>query len=226
MFPNLTESREFPVIKIRTMYEQTLPITLNISRFVKTLLTTPTNSKDLMYRYAKHKEMFDLQESHENVILITSKSFFSDNYIMDIVMFISAIILLLTTTLTIYLLCKHKKIRVLIASLVLHQVKEVGTLSQETNSECTILAYIGVILTKLCLIIVTFLHYRKSNFCKGHRFSNAVKIMISISDVQNYVPIKLCKTPGSIHQFKIMGTLKAKNIKLIKNYLWDILEIY
>ena len=49
--------------------------------------------------------------------------------------------------------------------------------------------------------------------------------MIFISDVQNYVPIKLCKTAGSIHLFKIMGTLKAKNIKLIMKYLWDTLEI-
>ena len=46
-----------------------------------------------------------------------------------------------------------------------------------------------------------------------------------ISDVQNYVLIKLCKMPGSIHLFKIIGTLKAKNMKLIKNYLWDTLEI-
>ena len=49
--------------------------------------------------------------------------------------------------------------------------------------------------------------------------------MIFISDVKNYVPIKLCKTAGSIHLFNIIGTLKAKNIKLIKNYLWDTLEI-
>ena len=49
--------------------------------------------------------------------------------------------------------------------------------------------------------------------------------MIFISDVQNNVPIKLCKTAGSIHLFKIIGMLKAKNIKLIKNYLWDTLEI-
>ena len=77
----------------------------------------------------------------------------------------------------------------------------------------------------MSLIIVMFLHYRKSRFCKGHRFLNAVKIMIFISDVQNYVPIKLCKTAGSIHLFKITDTLKAKNIKLIKNYLWDTLEI-
>ena len=59
---------------------------------------------------------------------------------MDIFMFISAIISLLTTTLTVYLLCKHKKIRVLITSLVLHQVKEVGTVPQETNSQHTMLA--------------------------------------------------------------------------------------
>ena len=106
---------------------------------------------------------------------------------------------------------------------MLHQVKEVGTTSEETNSECTTLAYIGIILTILSLIIVMLLHYRKSRFCKGHRFSNTVKIMIFISDVQNYVPIKPCKTAGIIHLFKIIGTLKTENIKLFKNYLWDTL---
>ena len=49
--------------------------------------------------------------------------------------------------------------------------------------------------------------------------------MIFISDIQNYVPIKLCKTAGSIHLFKIIGTLKAENIKVNKNYLWDTMEI-
>ena len=75
------------------------------------------------------------------------------------------------------------------------------------------------------LIIVTFLHYRKSRLCKGQKFSNAVKIMLFISDVQNYVPIKLCKITGSIHLFKIKGTQKPKDIKLNRNYLWDTLEV-
>ena len=140
-------------------------------------------------------------------------------------MFISVIFSFLTTTLSLYLLCKHKKIRALLASLVLHQVKEVGITSGETNSECTTLAYIGIILTILSLITVTFLHYRKLRFCKDHRFSNVVKIMIFISDVQNYVPIKLCTTAGGIHLFKVTGMLKAENINLIKNYFWDTLEI-
>ena len=50
-------------------------------------------------------------------------------------------------------------------------------------------------------------------------FSGVVKIMIFISDVQNYVPIKLCKTAGNIHLFKITGMLKPGNIKLNKNYI-------
>ena len=49
--------------------------------------------------------------------------------------------------------------------------------------------------------------------------------MLFISDIQNYVPIKLCKTAGSIHLFKIKGTLKSGDIKLNRNYLWDTLEI-
>ena len=114
----------------------------------------------------------------------------------------------------------------LIDSLVLHQVRKVVAVTQkENNSECRTLAYISLILTILGLVMVTILHYTKSKFCRGCTFSNAVKNMVFISDVHNYIPIKSCKTTGSIHLFKITGMLKAKNIKLNKNYIWDMLEI-
>ena len=97
-------------------------------------------------------------------------------------MLISVIVSLLATTLTIYLLCKHKKHQTIIASLVLHQVKEVGAelTQKEINSECRTLAYIDIILTILGLVMVTILHYRKLKFCRGCMFSNAMKIMIFI----------------------------------------------
>ena len=90
---------------------------------------------------------------------------------------------------------------------------------------CQTLAYIGIILTMLGLVMVTILHYRKTKLSKGHRFLNAVKIMLFISDVQNYIPIKLCKAAGSMCLFKIKGMLKAENIKLNKNFIWDTLEM-
>ena len=94
---------------------------------------------------------------------------------------------------------------------------------KQTNSECRTLAYKGIILTILSLVLVTFLHYRKTKFCKGCRFSNAGKIMIFISDVQNYIPIKLCKTTGSIHfiqNYRHIESQKHKvNQKLSMGYI-------
>ena len=114
----------------------------------------------------------------------------------------------------------------LIASLVLHQVKLVGTVSQkEINTECKTLTYTSLVLTISGLVMVAILNYRKSKLCRGCMFSNTVKIMIFISDVQYYVAIKLCKTVGSIHLFKIICKLKPENIKLNRNYIWDTLEI-
>ena len=80
-------------------------------------------------------------------------------------------------------------------------------------------------LTIFGLLMVAILHYRKSKLCRGCMFSNTVKIMIFVSDVQYYVPIKLCKTTGSIHLFKITGTSNSENVKLNRNYIWDTLEI-
>ena len=205
-----------------------MAISLNISKFDPTLLTASGDLKDYINSYTNNKEIFDVQERHDvlEVKLHTNQNFFSDNYIVDIFLFITAIISLLATTLTVYLFCKHMKLQTLIASLVLHQVKEVGAVTQkEINSGCRTLTYISLVLTILGLVMVAILHYRKSKFCRGQTSSNAVKIIIFISDVQNYVPIKLCKTAGSIHLFKITGMLKPENIKLNKNYIWDTLEI-
>ena len=172
------------------------------------------------------KEIFDLQKRHMTYTFSPYKNFFL-NQIVNIFTFTSSIISIITITLVIYLFCKHKHIRTIVASLILHKAKEVEAKSSSKidNSECSTLAYIGIALTLLSMVIVILLHYRKSKFCRGHRFSNVVKIVLFISDVQLYIQIKLCKTSGSPHLFKIEGILKPDDIRLNKNYLWDMLEI-
>ena len=173
-----------------------------------------------------NKEIFDLQKRHTRYTSSPYKNFFL-NKIVSIFTFTSSIISIITITLVIYLFCKHKHIRTIVASLLLYKAKEVEarTPMKIDDSECGTLAYIGIALTLLSMAIVILLHYRKSKFCRGHRFSNVVKIVLFISDVQHYIPIKLCKTSGSLHLFKITGTLTSEDIKLNKNYLWDTLEI-
>ena len=111
-FPNLTESLEFLIIKNKTAFEQNLSISLNISKFYSTLLTASRNLKEFINSYTNRKEIFNLQERHDNmkVKLNTNKYFFPGSYIVDIFLLITVIILLLATTLTVYLLCKHKKL--------------------------------------------------------------------------------------------------------------------
>ena len=67
---------------------------------------------------------------------------------------------MITITLVIYLYCKHKHIRTIIASLILHKAKEVEakTSTERDNSECGTLAYIGIALTLLSMVIVILLH--------------------------------------------------------------------
>ena len=72
-FPNLTESLEFPVIKNKTTFEQTLPISLNISEFDQTLLVASTDVKEFINSYTDYEEIFDLQDRHDNTELNTNK---------------------------------------------------------------------------------------------------------------------------------------------------------
>ena len=58
MFPNLTKSLQFLIIKNKTTYEQTLPINLNISGYERTLLNITTNLKDFIHSYIKQKKNF------------------------------------------------------------------------------------------------------------------------------------------------------------------------
>ena len=49
--------------------------------------------------------------------------------------------------------------------------------------------------------------------------------MLFISDVQYYVPVKLCRMAESIHQSKITGPLGPGNVKLKWNFIWDVIEL-
>ena len=224
MLPNLTDL--LPIIRDRNRYEQLLPLNLSRPGFDNSMMHALTKMKDFINNYINNKEIFHLQQRHAVAEFKSNKNFFS-NYIVDIFMFMSSIISIISIALVIYLPCKHKHIKTLITCLIVYKIKEVEANSnpEGTNYKCRTLAYVGIILTVLSMIIVTFLHYRKSRLYRGHRFSNVIKIMLFISDVQNYVPIKLSKTSGSIHLFKIKGTLKSGDIKLNRNYLWGTLEI-
>ena len=110
MIPNLTDS--LPIIKDRTRYEQPLPLNLSIPHFDNSLRYRPTKLRDFMNSYINDKEIFDLQQRHatESNTYASNKNFFS-NHIVNICMFTSSIISIITIVLVAYLFCKYKHIR-------------------------------------------------------------------------------------------------------------------
>ena len=81
-----------------------------------------------------------------------------------------------------------------------------------------------IIITLGMLYLVTN-KIRKSGFFKGCLFSNNTKILLFISNTHSYISIKLCRVARSFHLFRIRGRLDPENVKLKKNWIWDVLEI-
>ena len=115
-----------------TEYEQVLPIHINVTvtNFDSSLYSRPSRLRDFVYKHIQYnsQEIFDLPKRHTLYTLHTSlpyKNFFS-NAIVNIFTFTSSIISMITIILVIYFYCKHKHIRTIIASLILHKVKRSG----------------------------------------------------------------------------------------------------
>ena len=83
----------------------------------------------------------------------------------------------------------------------------------------------ALILMIIGIIFFILAATRKCRIFRGHLFTNTVTVMLFFSDVEHYVSVKLCKTAGSIHLFKIIGHLTPAQITLKKRLLWDIVQI-
>ena len=129
----------------------------------------------------------------------------------------------------IYTVCKHNKLRTLLASLTLQQVKQVKAEEiRDENYKCECISQFSILLALsmviIGLVIFTILQVRRKRLCRGQLFLNVVKIILFILDIQHYVLVKLCKLAGSIHLFKISGKLMIDKVKLNKHYIQNILE--
>ena len=82
----------------------------------------------------------------------------------------------------------------------------------------------------LTLMIIGFTIYilattQKCTIFKRRLYSNTVTVMLFFSDIKQYIPVKLCKTTGSIHLFQIYGQLTPDQITLERKYLWHMVRI-
>ena len=174
---NLTEETSIPIITNKSTSEITLPVFLNSSKFDESLLSAPLTLKEYIAQHKLDKEIFELKERHDIDELenkFTNKNFFNSK-IVKIFKFMVAIISIIATVITIYMICKNNKLRALITSLALQQVKEVkaeGIKNVDYNCKCTAQLYMILTLSiaMIGLILFAILQLRRIKLCRGQLF--------------------------------------------------------
>ena len=132
----------------------------------------------------------------------------------------------MVTTIVMYIACRHAKLKLLLTSIVLQQTREADVITKQEHIsmmhdiECTCKMQWYTIpkLNLVILGIMIFIITNARKLIRGHLFSNAVKVMLFLSDAQYYVPVKFCRTVGSIHLFKITGKLIPEHVTLKERY--------
>ena len=184
---------------------------------------------DLAIQYRNRKNILDKKGQELDKPEDNSKfQSFLNSFLADVLIFTAALITIIITLIIIYIIYRQSKLKALVTNIALQRIKAVEA-ADVSNMLCTCKTqwYIMgmlIIITLGMLYLVTN-KLRKSSFFKGRLFSNNTKILLFISNTHSYVPIKLCRVARSIPLFRIRGRLNPKNVKLKKNWIWDVLEI-
>ena len=141
-------------------------------------------------------------------------------FAIDIFLFVAAIISMLAVEAIIHIVCRHVKLNALLTGIAFQPVKQAEAVAaQQTKEYCTALWYAIAALTVLTILLIVYicLSNQKCTLFKIRLYSNTVTIMLFFSDVKQYVPVKLCKSAGSIHLFQLYVQLDSNQIILEKN---------
>ena len=227
-FDELINTLDIPALHNIMKQEHVLTISLESNDFDEELLSAPKTLRELVERYKQKKISFDKQheildnEKEDNSF--TGTSIF-DHLAFNIFIFMMAIISMIVIFIVIKLIFKGERMQTLLTNLVM--MKGVKALTEENeaiNKEYWIII-IWLSLILLCVLFLTIEKLYRMQIFRKYHYSNTIKIMLFISGIKSYVPIKLCKTSGSIHLLKLMGSINKENVTLHKNTMGDVIEI-
>ena len=137
-FDSLTENLETHISQNWTTQEHVFPILLQTFEFDTKLLKAPKTLKDLVHHY-KQKAQIINKTNNKNI-----KHSFFDNIIMDLFVFIAAILSMIATEAIIHLVCRHTKLKVLLTGIAFQPVKQTEAIfghRKKTAELCSTIVY-------------------------------------------------------------------------------------
>ena len=138
---------------------------------------------------------------------------------------------MIATAAIVCIICKDTQLKALLTGIAFQPVGQTeamfGNNNENKHCKCMVQWYMIAALASMIigLIIFILITTRMCRIFIGKLLSNTFTVMLYFSDIKQYVPVKLCKTAGSIHLFKIFGQLTPDQITLERILLWDIVKI-
>ena len=153
---------------------------------------------------------------------------FINSFLVDMLIFIAAILTVLLALEIIYVLTGQSKLKALIITIALQRIRAVEALNTDKPVQNCNSGLLKILMI-LNLVIVVSLLLRKIKksifFCWGQPFSNMVKVKLFLADTKSYVSLNLNQSARNMHLFKLMGELSPNDVILKKNWIWDVLEV-
>ena len=121
-FDNLVEQSETEKLDMHISQnwttEQVFPIALQTSEFDTKLLQAPKTLKDLIRQHKQKGQVLEKAKNDGN-----KKSFFN-NIVMDIFLFIAAVLSMLSTAAIVHLVCRHTKLKALGTGITFQPIRQ------------------------------------------------------------------------------------------------------
>ena len=137
-----------------TTQEQVIPISLQTLEIDSKLLKASEMLKDLIQQYKQKRQALSKENKNKND---TKRSFFN-NIMMDIFLFVAAILSMIATAVFVHLVCRHTKLKALLTGIFFQPVKQTEAIfyNDQMQKHCTAQWYTIAALT---LMIITLTIY-------------------------------------------------------------------
>ena len=138
--------------------------------------------------FDKQHETLENEKEDDNFI---GTSIF-DHLAFNIFIFVKAVLSVIIMFIVIKLIFKGEKMQALVANLaMIRGVKAINDDIKAIDKEYwIIIIWLSFIL--LCVLFLTIEKFYRMPMFRKYCYSNTIKIMIFLSDIKSYVPIKLC----------------------------------
>ena len=177
-----------PIDRNWTSVKQPIPISLDSFQINPKLMHAPIMLKDFMEQYRENRMTITKHECSKSKF-----QKFINSFLVDVLIFIAAILTIFLALVIIYILTGQSKLRASIGTIALQRIRTMEALNTDKPVQNCNSGLLKVLMILNLVIVVSLLlrKIKKSILFRGQPFSNLVKVKLFLADTKSFVSLNL-----------------------------------